>query len=88
MLSIQTAKHKNEKFLQLLQGTHIVKTSGWIKFQSANTFNWTKRAKRKDIEVVDLLEKPDIPKVSAVKTRKRGGCGNKVKEYSKSENSV
>lgn len=71
-----------------MQGTPIVKTSGWIKFQSANTFNWTKRAKRKDIEVVDLLEKPDTPKVPAIKMRKRGGSGSKVKEYNKSENLV
>lgn len=51
-------------------------------------FNWTKRAKRKNIEVVDLLEKPDIPKVPANKMKKKGGGGHKVKEYSKSENSV
>lgn len=72
----------------MLQGTPIVTTSGWIKFESANTSNWTKRVKRKNIEVVDLLGKTDIPKVPAIKMKKRGGGGHKVKEYSKSENSV
>ena len=69
------------------KGHLLLKPMDRSSFSQQILFNWTKRAKRKDIEVVDLLEKPDIPKVSAIKTRKEGG-GNKGKEYSKSENSV
>lgn len=53
--SIQTVKDKNEKFLQLFQGTPVVKTSGWIKL----------------IEAVDCQEKPGIPKIPAIKMRER-----------------
>ena len=93
--SIQIVKHKNKKFLLLLQGPPIVKASGWTKLAAGlllsrfshvqpcetpqtaahqappslgpslhpvNTFNWTKGAKRREIEVVDLPWKPDTPR--------------------------
>lgn len=69
--SIQTVKDKNEKFLQLFQGTPVVKTSGWIKFTPSKYFQLDKKAKRKQIEAVDCQEKPGIPKIPAIKMRER-----------------
>ena len=63
--------------LKLLDGSSL---------HPVNAFNWTKRAKRKEIEVVGLPKKLDIPKVPTINTRV--GSGNKAKEQSKSKNSV
>lgn len=56
----------------MLQGTPINKTSGWIKFTPSKYFQLDIRAKKKEIQVVDLPEKADIPKVPAIKTREVG----------------
>lgn len=37
---------------------------------------------------MNLPEKPDIPKVPAIKMRKRSGGSNKAKDHSKPKNSV
>lgn len=66
----------------------LLKFLDGLSWYLVNIFSWIKRVKRKEIEVVNFLEKFDIFKVLVIKMRRRSGGSNKVKDYSKFKNFV